>query len=134
LLGFTRIGYRQGWRVACNRVELTPWWGAWAPPLLALLTAGVLACLLLIWAVLASVYLLPAWIIGFFGNRDLSLGGSWRLCAAGLLPGALLMGGAVVLYRMGMVELIGLGVAAAAHVVIGWCYILAAVLSLPPHP
>lgn len=134
LLGFTQLGYLHGWRVACNRVELTPWWGAWAPPLLALLSAAVLLGLMLSWGALASVYFLPAWLVGFFVNRDLSLGGSWRLCAAGLMPGALVMSVAILLYRVGMVELIGLGVAAAVHLVIGWCYIVPAVLSLPPHP
>ena len=134
LLGFTRLGYLRGWRIACNRVELTPWWGAWAPPLLALLTAGVIVGLLLIWGLLASLYVVPAWILGFFGNRDLGWGGSWRLCAAGLLPAAFLMSGAILLYRMAMIDLIGLGVAAAAHLVVGWGYILFAVLSLPWHP
>ena len=134
LLGFTRLGYMPGWRVACNRVELTPWWGAWAPPLLALLSAAVLAGLLLTWAILASAYLFPAWLVGFFANRDLTLGGSWRVCGAGLMPGALLMSAAILCYRFGVVELIGLGVAAAAHLVLGWGFILAAVLSLPRHP
>jgi hypothetical protein len=134
LFGFTRISYWPGWIVPCNWVELVPWWGAWRPPLLALLVAAVTVLLILNWAILSSVYFLPAWLVGFFANRDLSLLGSWRLSGAALMPGALLMSAAVVLYRLGMLQIVGLLVAAVLHVVVGWGYLLASVLCVERHP
>jgi hypothetical protein len=134
VFGFVRLDYLPGWRVACNRVELTPWWGAWAPPLLALLMMTVVLGLMLSWSVLACVYLLPVWLISFFTDRNLTLHGSWRLGAAGLMPAALFMTGTVVLYRLQILGSIGLTIAAVAHFPVGWCCILAAVLSVERHP
>ena len=133
LLGFTRVRYWPGWIVPCNRVELVPWWGAWSPPLLALLIVGTTALLMLNWALLASLYFLPAWLVGFFANRDLSLPGGWRLSGAALMPGAVLMSAAIILYRWGMLELVGLIVAAVLHLVVGWGYVLASVLCIEKH-
>lgn len=134
LLGVARLAYWRGWTMPCNRVELTPWWGAWRPPLLALLIAGVIVMLLLSWNFLAWLYCLPTWLLGFFADKDLSLIGSWRLSSAALMPGALLMTAALVLYRLGWFDLVGLSVALAAHLVLGWGYIVVGVLRLEPHP
>jgi hypothetical protein len=134
LFGFTRMPYWRGWIVPCNRLELTPWWGAWRPPLLALLVLGVIVTLVLTWTLFASIYFLPAWLLGFFANRDLSLIGSWRLSGAALMPGALLMSAAIFLYRLGLLEVVGLSIAAVGHIVMGWWYILSSVLSVPRHP
>jgi hypothetical protein len=134
LLGFTRIRYPAGWIVPCNRIELTPWWGAWRPPLLAQLIIGAVIILVLSWALLASLYFIPAWLVGFFANRDLSLPGSWRLSGAALMPGALLMSTAIILHRWGLLDLVGLIIAAAVHFVVGWGILLASVLSVERHP
>ena len=134
LLGYRRIHYRHGWILPCNRVELTPWWGAWKPPLLAVLTVGLIVLLLITWRLLAWLYCLPAWLVGFYANREVLLKGSWRLSGAALMPGAVLMSIAIIFYRGGMLEVVGLSIAAAAHIVIGWCYLVASVLSLERHP
>ena len=36
LPGYLEVKYPASWRVAFNREELAPWWGAWQPPLLGL--------------------------------------------------------------------------------------------------
>jgi hypothetical protein len=134
LLGFVQFAYPREWVVGFNRQELIPWWGAWAPPILAMVAGGVIVGLLLSWTLLATVYCLPVWLIGFFANRDLSLRGSWRLAGAALLPGALLLTAAIFLYGSGAFDLIRLAVAGAAHLVIGWVYLVASPLRSPPHP
>ena len=134
LLGYERVAYWHRWTLPCNRVELTAWWGAWRPPLLALLIAGVVVMLFLSWNLMAWLYSLPALLVGFFANKDLSLVGSWRLCSAALMPGAVLMSAAIPLYRLGWFDLVGLSVALAAHFVLGWVYIVASVLRLERHP
>jgi len=85
----------------------------------------LLMALLLDWAAMATLYFLPAWLVAFFTNRDLSLVGAWRVAGAAQLPGALFMAVAIVLYGLGAVDLIRLVLAAAVHVVIGWVYVLA---------
>jgi hypothetical protein len=134
LFGFVQEPYPRGWTLGFNHAELAPWWGAWAPAILAIALGLVLAGLMLIWMLLAALYSLPAWLAGFFANRTLRLGGSWRLAGASLMPGALFLTAAIVLYGLGALDLLRLGVAAAAHVVIGWGYLCASLLALPRCP
>lgn len=134
LFGFLPARYPAGWRVAFNQVELQPWWGAWAPNLLGLVAGSVLAGLFLVWASLATVYCFPAWLIGFFANRSLTLGGSWRLSGAALMPGALFFTLALFCYAVGALDPLQLTVAAIAHFVVGWVYVVAGTLSLSRLP
>ncbi len=134
LLGYLQGTYPQDRAVAFNRTELGPWWGAWAPAILAIVAGLVAAGLMLSWACLATVYFLPAWLVGFFANRDLSLRGSWCLAGAALMPGALFLCAAIFLYGWGALDLVRLAVAAAMHVVVGWVYLFASPFCMPRHP
>jgi hypothetical protein len=134
LLGFVGGEYRRDWVVPFNREDLVPWWGAWRPALLGIAAGSVLAGLMIAWAVLATTYTLPVWLLGFFANRDLSLRGSWRLAGAALMPGALLMLAGILLYGCDAVGLVELAVLLALHFVVGWVYLIVSPLRLPPHP
>lgn len=123
LFGFLERRYPTHWRVAANHLELQAWWGAWKPALLAIAGLGTIASLMASWAVLATIYGLVAWLIGFFADRELSFGGSWRLAGAALMPAAFLMTGALVAYGLGIFDLLGLLIVAGAHVVVGWIYV-----------
>jgi hypothetical protein len=133
LLGDFQSAYPRSRAVAFNRTELWPRWGAWAPAILAMVTGLVVGCLMVSWACLATVYCLPAWLIGFFANRDCGLGGSWRLAGAALMPGALWMCAIIVLYGWGALDLVRLAVAGAVHFLVGWVYLLVSPLCLPGH-
>jgi hypothetical protein len=134
LFGFIQGNYPRKWTLAFNRTELEPRWDAWRPAILAVVTGVVIIGLLISWAVLASVNFLPAWLAGFFANRDLSLVGSWRLAGAALMPGALFLTGAIVCYGLGALDLVRLGAAGALHLVLGWIYALLSPLRRPLHP
>ena len=134
LLGYVRGEYPHGQEVAFNRTELGPWWGAWAPAILAMAAGLVVVGLMVTWACLATVYFLPVWLVGFFANRDLSLRGSWRLAGAALMPGALFMCAVVVIYGCGALDLVRLAVAGVLHLVMAWVYLIIGPLCLPLHP
>jgi hypothetical protein len=112
--------YAPGATLNLGRSNLEPWWGAWHPILLAGAGLAVLVLLFGIWALLASIYTLPAKFFAWFMDRQLSWGGAWRMSAASLLPGAVLMGAALFLYSCQAVDLIGLAVVFAAHLLLGW--------------
>jgi hypothetical protein len=131
LFGEVRCPYPRRAAVGFNGAQLGPWWGAWAPAVLALLGVAVVAGLMVCWACLATVYLLPVWLLAFLADRTCGLGGSWRLAGAALMPGALLMCGAVLLYAGGMFDLLRLAVAGAGHLVAGWVYVVASPFYLP---
>ncbi len=134
LLGYVQSPYPRGWTIAFNRRELEPWWGAWSPMFLAIAAGATTVGLMLTWWVLATLYSGPAWLAGFLANRDVGWRASWRLAGAALMPAALFMTGAVLLYGFAALDLVRLAFAAALHLVIGWAYLAASLFSLPRHP
>ncbi|HEY5909610.1 MAG TPA: hypothetical protein VJA21_03290 [Verrucomicrobiae bacterium] len=124
LFGVVQTPYPRGYTIAFNRDELEPWWGAWRPAILAMTALSVIVGLMLCWALLALVYTPGAWLLAFFANRDLTLPGSYRLCGAGLIPGALFMTAVMVLYGVGTLDVLLLLIMTATHFVIGWIYVI----------
>jgi len=131
LLGYFEWDYPPGWIVSFNRADLEPLWRAWEPDILAIATGAVLVGLMLSWAVLATVYFLPVWLVCFFANRDLNFRQSWRLAGATLMPGALLLTAAIALSAVGVLDLIQMSFAFGAHLVLGWIYLFLSPLFLP---
>jgi len=130
LFGFASAKYPADWRIAFNRDDLEPWWGAWTPVLLAFAAVGVFLYLFITWALLATVYVLPAWLIAFFADRQLTLAGSWRLASASLMPGALVMISGILCYGLGLLDPIQLLLLTALHFVVGWLYLVLSTLAL----
>lgn len=134
LLGYAEWNYPPDYVIIFNRTGVEPLWGAWAMELLAMIGVTVTLGLLLSWSLLATVYFLPVWFLGFFANRDLNFRQSWRLAGASLIPGALLMVAAVLLYNFGFLNLVSFGFVFAAHFVMGWIYQFVSLLFLPGLP
>lgn len=133
LLGYAEIPYLTD-TIAFNRTELEPLWGAWTSTLLfvaAMITAGGL---LASWWLLATLYFLPVWLLGYFVNRDLNFRRSWKLSGAALLPGALLIAAGILLYDFGAVDLVQFGFIFGAHFILGWIYLFVSLLFVPGIP
>ena len=131
LLGYAEWNYPSDWTIAFNRTELEPLWGAWEPEWLGITLLAAVAGLMLLWAVLATVYFLPAWLAGFFVNRNLNLRGSWKLAGAALMPGALLLTAGIVLFALAALDLVQFCFLFGAHVALGWVYLFLSQLFLP---
>lgn len=130
LLGYVPLRYPASWSVSLNRAAVEPWWGAWQWVILAGVVVAVVAGLLFLWAVLAAVYLAPVRLAVFFLDRDVSRAGCWRLASAALMPGAVVMSGAIFLYGMQRLPLVGLLLAVVLHLLVGWVYLLIAPFKL----
>ena len=131
LLGYTELDYPRDWIVSFNRTDLEPLWGAWEPELLAIVVLAAVAGLMLAWAVLATIYFLPLRLISFFANRDLNVRSSWKLAGAALMPGALLLTVAIVLYGLAALDMIQFGFIFGVHFALGWIYMFLSQLFLP---
>jgi hypothetical protein len=132
LLGFVDWPYPDRSRViAINKLALEPWWGAWRPPLFWIVFGVVMLGLILTWWLLASLYSLPFWFAGFFSNRRLTLSGSWKMAAAGLMPGAMLMVVAILLHGWGVLGLVEFFAVLAAHWAAGIAYGCGALMARP---
>jgi hypothetical protein len=113
-----------------SRASLEPLWGAWRPVIFAGCGVGMMVELAVTWALLATLYSAPAKVAAWFGDRKLSWGGAWKLSAAALMPGALLLVAGLALYGTEAVDLIGLSCFFAAHFVVGWIYVGGAIFFL----
>ena len=131
LLGYQDFSYPPDQIISFNRTDLEPLWGAWEPEWLAITVLAVVAGLMLLWAALATVYFVPAWLIGFFTNRNLNFRGSWKLAGAALMPGALLLTAAIVLFGLAALDLVQFCFLFGAHVALGWIYLFLSQLFLP---
>jgi len=131
LPGYSEFAYAPDRAAPFNRAELEPLWGAWAAEILFIAGASVTAGLLLSWWLLATLYFLPVWLLGFYANRDLNFRASWKLSGAALLPGSLLMAAGVLLFDHGFLDLVQLGFLFAAHFALGWIYLFLSLLFLP---
>lgn len=123
--------YPPGWTIQFNRPELESWWGAWELTIYAASGASVVVCLFASWLVLATLYCPAARIYSFFKDRRITLAGSWRLASAALLPGALMTAIAIVVYGLGLINLVQFLVLWALHFIVGWIYLFASPLQLP---
>jgi hypothetical protein len=130
LFGETECAYPPGYVIAANQTDARPAWGAWAPDILGLAAIGTFFGLLIVWALLATVYFLPVWFISLFSNRDLNFRESWKLAGAALMPGALLLSLSLVLYELGGFDIVQLCFAFGMHLVMGWIYLFVAPMFL----
>lgn len=131
VFGCLVFNYPKNYAIDVNRPELEPWWGAWEPILMGLTMVGVVFWLFLSWSLLATLYFVPIRLLAFFKDRELQLGGSWKLASAAHLPGALLLTAGIVAYGLGAMDLIHLLLVAVLHFVIGWVYLFMSPIALP---
>lgn len=124
LFGFVALPYPPDYVVALNHREAWPWWGAWKPGIVSGIAAATIVGLFLSWTLLATLYFIPVRIWALITDREVTLGGCWRLCGAALMPGALLMTAAIFLYSTRRISLVGLLIAAGLHLVVPWAYLL----------
>ncbi len=133
-LGIVEIPYDADWRIDLGRGSFVPWWGAREPWLVALAGGLMTAGLFLSWWLLALTYSPVAKLVAFFADRPVTWGGCSQLACAALLPGSVVMSLTLLLYALEALALPWLGVAFAAHLLIGWVYLVGAPLALLKDP
>ena len=119
-LGLLVIPYPPSVDIPFNKSDLEPWWGARSHLVLAALGLLIIIALLLSWAVLGRVYMLP---VKIFSVNRVSWRGAWQLASAAHMPGALVMCAGILLYGFKQLELVGLVFVWAIHLVLPWFYL-----------
>ena len=131
LFGCLRLDYPRGSTIQFNRPELESWWAAWELTIYSATVIIVVGWLFATWWMLATLYCPVARMYAFFKDRQLTVLGSWRLASAALLPGALLTAAGIVLYGLGLIDLLQFLFLWALHLMVGWVYLFVSPLRLP---
>lgn len=122
--GVAEVNYPEEMTLYLGRASAEPWWGAWYPIIYTALFFSVILMLLLIWAVLASIYTVPVRLLAYYSDRNITWKGSWILSSAALLPGAVVMMVGIILYGLESLDMIGLLVFGVGHMFVAWFYVL----------
>jgi hypothetical protein len=130
LLGYLDFPYASG-SFDLDPAYLRPAWDAWKPAYLVF--AGLLAAIGIFstWILLAAIGAPVAKLMSFFSDRDLTILQSWKVCGAGLMPGAIFFTLAIILYSESRLNLIGLFLAAIIHLVLDAFYMIVAPCRVP---
>lgn len=131
VFGCIPVDYPEGFVIQFNRPELESHWGAWRPTVSWGAALGTIVWLLLSWTVLATAYCPFVRLYAFYKDRQLTIAGSWKLSAAALLPAALLAGACIVLYGLGVMNLLQFLIFWSLHLAVGWVYLAVSPLRLP---
>ncbi|MBI3417363.1 MAG: hypothetical protein HY043_18885 [Verrucomicrobia bacterium] len=130
-LGSLKLPYPENEPLALSRASVEPWWGARKPFVLLGIGAGVTLGVMASWIVLTIPGAFAVRLIAFYLDRAVTICGAWKLAAAALLPGAVVMTAAIALYGLQRLSLFGLLLALPLHLVLGWIYLLASPMWLP---
>jgi hypothetical protein len=123
LLGCLVLPYPKNQAIYFTRQEAAPWWDAWEPNLLGIIAIVSGLGFLALWSLLATIFCLPIRLYAYFTDRQLTLGGAWRLSAAAFLPGSIALITATILYAIGTADLIRFLIGVPGHFVIGIAYL-----------
>lgn len=134
LLGSAPIPYGVGWTVPLDRLEVSAWWGAWKPAVLAGLGLAVLLSLVAVWDLLALPYALVVRLIALAGRRQLTLPGAWRIGAAAQLPGVFIGCAGLLAYATGRIDLVRLIWVMFLQFPLAWFLLVLAPFRLRPPP
>jgi hypothetical protein len=110
---------------------MDPWWNAWRPAILGYLAGGTVLFLLGSWIFMGVLNGIFVFILARMANRAVSLWGAWKVAVAALMPGALFVSFALILYSLGSLNLPELIAAFALHFFVGWIFAFLAVIWLP---
>ena len=130
-LGLLVLPYPPGVDIPFNKSELEPWWGARSHMVLAALGLLIALGLLLSWAMLGWLYMVP---VKIFSINRVTWRGAWQLASAAHMPGALVMCAGMLFYGLKQLELIGLVFVWAIHLVLPWFYLFLSPIFAPKPP
>jgi len=131
LLGSLRIPYPTDWDLPLDRAGAPAVWGAWRLPLRTLMAGAAILLLPVIWWLLAAVYWLPAWGLGYLCARDLPAPGALRISVAALLPASLIPCLALAAYATLWIRAPGFLLLWMLHLPAGWLWLAWGILCRP---
>lgn len=134
LAGFLSIPYPPGFTMHLDSNNLYPWWSSrrffvclvgWG-----CMWAGILAC----WCMLAAIYAMPFHLLAYLFCRECSSRLAFRMNLMSLIPPALFMTLALVLYGQQRLHLQELLVACVIHIPLAWILALLSLFHLDRRP
>lgn len=131
LFGAASFPYPPTVQIETGRVAATAWWGAWNWVVVLGFALSVVFTLMGIWWVLATFYWPVSCLLQGLLRQRFALGMAWKLAAAALLLGALVISLGTVMYTFMAIRVPGLLAFFALHLLAGWLGLAWGVLYMP---
>jgi hypothetical protein len=132
LFGWSTFRYPVVEDMDIGRAGMMPRWGAWRPPIDAIIIIGTSCLLIVIWHLYAFPAAFLLRFLAFFGDRRLAKSGAWKLSCACLLPGSFLLSIGILLYAAHWLDLLRFLIWMGVHLIVGWIYFFVTPFWLPP--
>ena len=91
IAGFVDLPWPATTTLPLGRLQAQAAWDAWKRPVLAALIVTAATAMMVIWSLLALTLALPLRIVAFLVQKQITLGGCWRLSAAASMSGSLVL-------------------------------------------
>ena len=91
IAGFVDLPWPPTATLPLGRLQAQAAWEAWRRPVLAALIVTAATAMMVIWSLLALTLALPLRIVAFLLQKQITLGGCWRLSAAASMSGSLVL-------------------------------------------
>ncbi len=114
-----------------KRSTVQPWWGARQPFIIAATGLGVAVAMFVALALIALVLMWIAMFVAYFADKHLTPYRAWKYAMAAQLPGVIVLAAAVFLYGSQAMDLLGVGIFYALHIVVDLVYLLGGIFFLP---
>lgn len=114
-----------------NRKQAIPWWQAWMGPVIFWVWFMAMFIQMFSWQLLSFLYMFPLKLINWILKRKNDWPACYSLAGAIQMPGALLLGLALIGYEANLYKLEGLLIAVAIHVATGWFFLVTTPFFLP---
>jgi hypothetical protein len=91
IAGFVDLPWPATTTLPLGRLQAQAAWDAWKRPVLAALIVTAATAMMVIWSLLALTLALPLRIVAFLLQKQITLGGCWRMSAAASMSGSLVL-------------------------------------------
>jgi hypothetical protein len=131
IAGFVDLPWPATDTVPLGRLQARAAWEAWRRPVFASVIIAAAAAMTVVWSLLALALVLPLRLVAFVLQKQISLGGCWRLSAAASMSGSLVLNLGIGGYLMRWLPWPALAAVVVIHLLVSALFLSWGLVSRP---
>ena len=131
IAGFVDLPWPATATVPLGRLQAQAAWEAWRRPVFAALVITTAAAMTLAWSLMALILTLPLRLVAFVLQKQITLGGCWRLSTAASMSGSLVLNLGIGSYVMRWLPWPALAAVVVIHLLVSGLFLSWGLVSRP---